>query len=104
MASNNNDDPSKYVKLISGDGQEFYLERRVASGSKTIATMLEGHFREAQDNLIRFPDIESYILERVVKYLHYKAQYTNASTRIPDFLIEPETALELLIAAKYLDC
>ena len=64
----------------------------------------EGNFREAQDNLIRFPDIESYILERVVKYLHYKAQYTNASTRIPDFLIEPETALELLIAAKYLDC
>ena len=43
MSSSNNkknNDPSKYVKLISGDGHEFYLERRVAMGSKTIATML----------------------------------------------------------------
>ena len=69
-----------------------------------IRTMLEGQFREAQDNIIRFPDITGYILERVVRYLHYKAQYTNASMRIPDFIIEPEVALELLIAAKYLDC
>jgi hypothetical protein len=65
---------------------------------------LEGSFREAQDNIIRFPDIAGYILERVIKYLHYKERYTNAATRIPEFIIEPEYALELLIASKYLDC
>ena len=76
----------------------------VKASSTTICKMLEGQFREAQDNIIRFPAIDSYILERVVRYLHYKAQYSNSSARIPDFLIDPEVALELLIAAKYLDC
>mmetsp|Transcript_80688 Transcript_80688/g.121268 ORF Transcript_80688/g.121268 Transcript_80688/m.121268 type:complete len:102 (+) Transcript_80688:101-406(+) len=94
-----------YVKLVSAEGHEFFLDRDIAmAASTTIRTMLEGQFREAQDNIIRFPDITGYILERVVRYLHYKSQYTNASMRIPDFTIEPEVALELLIAAKYLDC
>ena len=94
-----------YVKLVSAEGHEFFLDKEIAmASSATIRTMLEGQFREAQDNIIRFPDIAGYILERVVRYLHYKAQYSNSSARIPDFMIEPEVALELLIAAKYLDC
>jgi hypothetical protein len=94
-----------YVKLVSAEGHEFFLDREIAmASSSTIRTMLEGQFREAQDNIIRFPDIAGYILERVVRYLHYKAQYSDSSARIPDFMIEPEVALELLIAAKYLDC
>mmetsp|Transcript_58504 Transcript_58504/g.164005 ORF Transcript_58504/g.164005 Transcript_58504/m.164005 type:complete len:104 (+) Transcript_58504:90-401(+) len=94
-----------YVKLVSAEGHEFFLDRTIAmASSTTIRTMLEGRFREAQDNIISFPDISGYILERVVRYLHYKAQYSNSTARIPDFMIEPEVALELLIAAKYLDC
>lgn len=97
--------PPTYVKLVSAEGHEFFVDRKVAiASSKTIRLMLEGSFREAQSNVINFPDITSYTLERVVRYLHYKAQYTNASTRIPEFPIEPEAALELLVAAKYLDC
>jgi len=94
-----------YVKLISAEGHEFYLDREIAVGaSKTIRMMLEGSFREAQDNVIRFPDIPSYIMERVVKYFHYKAQHSNSTSRLPQFVIEPEVALELLLASKYLDC
>lgn len=100
-----NGDERTYVKLVSAEGHEFFLDKEIAmASSKTIRTMLEGQFREAQDNIIRFPDIAGYVLERVVRYLHYKAQYSNSSARIPDFVIEPEVALELLIAAKYLDC
>jgi hypothetical protein len=95
----------EYVKLVSAEGHEFFLDKEIAmASSSTIKTMLEGQFREAQDNIISFPDIAGYILERVVRYLHYKAQYSNVSARIPEFLIQPEYALELLIAAKYLDC
>lgn len=94
-----------YVKLVSAEGHEFFLDKEIAmASSKTIRTMLEGQFREAQDNIIRFPDIAGYILERVVRYLHYKAEYSHSNARIPEFMIEPEIALELLIAAKYLDC
>jgi hypothetical protein len=100
-----NEEEKVYVKLVSAEGHEFFLDRDIAmASSTTIRTMLEGQFREAQDNIIRFPDIAGYILERVVRYLHYKAQYSNSSARIPDFMIEPEVALELLIASKYLDC
>mmetsp|Transcript_15703 Transcript_15703/g.43375 ORF Transcript_15703/g.43375 Transcript_15703/m.43375 type:complete len:105 (-) Transcript_15703:501-815(-) len=94
-----------YVKLISAEGHEFFVDKEIAmKSSTTIRTMLEGHFREAQDNIVRFPDISSYILEKVVKYLHYKVQHTDSKLRVPDFPIEPEIALELLIAAKYLEC
>ena len=99
------DEESKYVKLLSAEGLEFYLERKIAmAGSGTIRTMLEGQFRESNENLIRFPDISGDILERVVRYIYYKAQHSQSTTRIPEFVIEPEVALELMIAAKYLDC
>jgi len=99
------DEEAKYVKLVSAEGHEFFLERKIAiAGSNTIRTMLEGKFRESQENVISFPEISGYILERVVRYLHYKAQYSHSTTRIPEFMIEPEVALELMIAAKYLDC
>lgn len=99
------DGEAKYVKLVSAEGHEFFLERKIAiASSNTIRTMLEGKFRESQENVITFPEISGYILERVVRYLHYKAQYSHSTTRIPEFVIEPEVALELMIAAKYLDC
>lgn len=99
------DEGPVFVKLVSAEGHEIFMDREIAiSSSKTIRLMLEGSFREAQDNIIRFPDITSYTLEQVVRYLHYKAQYSNASTRIPEFPISPEHALELLVAAKYLGC
>ena len=46
----------------------------------------------------------SHILDAVCKYLIYKVRYTNSPVEIPAFVIEPEIALELLMAANYLDC
>lgn len=105
MADEDNDQERVYVKLVSAEGHEIFLDRSIAIGaSGTIRTTLEGPFREAQDNVIHLPEITTSILERVVRYMHYKAKYSNARERIPEFTIEPEFALELLIASKYLDC
>lgn len=112
MASENNnaaaaddDEEEKYIILISAEGWEFYLEKQVATScSATICTTLEGGFREAEEGIVRFPDLAGYILERVVRYLHYKYQHSSSTSRIPDFIIEPEIALKLMIAAEYLDC
>ena len=64
----------------------------------------KGNFRESEDNVMRFPEIEGLILEKVIKYLHYKQQHSKATGTIPEFVIEPEIALELLLAASYLQC
>ena len=148
MSDKSGSEPVTYVKLVSAEGNEYYIDRSVAvSASKTMRTMLTGNFREAQDNVINFPEISNYILERVIQYLYYQVKvggyprvctihrtfeqalcihstkylchfvvslyswliscllqkYSNSTGRIPEFPIEPEIALELLIAAKYLD-
>ncbi|KAF9212641.1 hypothetical protein BGZ59_006489 [Podila verticillata] len=46
---------------------------------------------------------EAVILEKVCKYWYYKARYLNSVTEIPHFEIEPEYALETLMAADFLD-
>ena len=62
-----------------------------------------GQFVESSGE-IKFPDIHTAILEKVIQYFYYKVRYTNSNVRIPEFPIEPEIALELLTAANYLDC
>jgi hypothetical protein len=36
--------------------------------------------------------------------MYYKTQYSDSTSRLPEFIIEPEIAMELLMAANYLDC
>ena len=91
------------VKLISAEGHEFWVDRKCAMISGTIKAMLTGQFAESSGE-IRFPEINAAILEKVVQYFYYKVRYTNSNVRIPEFPIDPELALELLMAANYLDC
>ena len=43
------------------------------------------------------------VLEKTVQYFYYKLRHTNHNGPLPEFKIEPEFALELLMAANYLD-
>jgi len=84
---------------------QFFMDKAIAiAGSKTMKAMLEGNFRESEDNVIRFPDIAGPVLERVIQYLYYKDKHTRTLGRLPEFKIEPEAALELLVTANYLEC
>ena len=51
-----------------------------------------GQFVESSGE-IKFPDIHTAILEKVIQYFYYKVRYTNSNVRIPEFPIEPEIAL-----------
>lgn len=62
-----------------------------------------GDFKESQTAEVKFPDINSKVLEKTVQYFYYKLKYTNHQGQLPEFKIEPEYALELLMAANYLD-
>uniref|UniRef100_A0A7S0ADT6 Elongin-C n=1 Tax=Minutocellus polymorphus TaxID=265543 RepID=A0A7S0ADT6_9STRA len=102
---NESDDSPKYVKLISATGTEVYCERSIAiSASATMAAMLTSSMREAEENVVRLPDISGPILEKVVQYMYYKHEHSNSTGRLPEFKIEPEIALELLVASNYLNC
>lgn len=94
---------SNIIKLKSAEGHEFFVDRRCAMVSGTIKAMLSGQFAESRGE-ISFPEIPAIVLEKLIQYLYYKVRYTNSSQRIPEFVIEPEIALELLLASGYLDC
>mmetsp|Transcript_23493 Transcript_23493/g.58814 ORF Transcript_23493/g.58814 Transcript_23493/m.58814 type:complete len:104 (-) Transcript_23493:9-320(-) len=93
------------VRLVSSDGHEFVVEKKIAMVSGTIKSMLSGpgHFTETQLGVINFKEISTPILEKVIQYFHYKMKHSNSTQEIPDFPIEPEIALELLMAANFLD-
>uniref|UniRef100_U3D089 Elongin-C n=1 Tax=Callithrix jacchus TaxID=9483 RepID=U3D089_CALJA len=96
-----------YVKLISSNGHEFMaIKSECVLTSGTIKAMLSGpgQFAENETNEVNFREIPSHVLSKVCMYFTYKVRYTNSSTEIPEFPIAPEIALELLMAANFLDC
>ncbi|CAD6187890.1 unnamed protein product [Caenorhabditis auriculariae] len=97
---------SKYVQLVSSDGHEFIVKRELALTSGTIKAMLSGPgvYAENETNVVVFREIPSHVLQKVCQYFTYKVRYTHAATEIPEFQIPAEVALELLMAANFLDC
>jgi elongin-C len=91
-----------YVTLVSAEGFEFVIERRCANVSGTIRAMLTGSYSESKDNHVNFPEISTRVLEKVIEYFHYKVRYSHSS-EMPEFKVEPEIALELLMASNFLD-
>ena len=99
----NLDSSSPYIKLISAENSEIYLLRRIALQVETLRVMLEGSFRESEEGIIRFPDISTSALEKVVQYLHYKDRYSNSASRIPEFVIDPEEVNTRPLVSCYVD-
>lgn len=56
------EEDEEFVKLVSAEGHQFIVPRRIALVSNTMRAMLEGQFREADQGIIRFPDISGHIL------------------------------------------
>lgn len=98
--------PKSTVKLVSAEGYEFIVDYKAACVSNTIRNMLssQGSFTETELGEVKFPEISTPILEKVCQYFYFKLRYQNATTKnIPEFKVAPEIALELLMAANFLD-
>ncbi|KAJ2355016.1 elongin C, partial [Coemansia sp. RSA 2618] len=87
---------STAVKLISGDGFSFIIDKVVDEQSPTLKNMLDTSrggisgdvmFTEALSNQIQLPEIRGSTLEKVCQYLFYKYQFVDegASDRVPEF-------------------
>mmetsp|Transcript_112155 Transcript_112155/g.281074 ORF Transcript_112155/g.281074 Transcript_112155/m.281074 type:complete len:116 (+) Transcript_112155:67-414(+) len=93
-----------YLRLVSADGHQFYLDRRIAYECDTFRKMVEQEgFKEGQLNEIKLPTITGKLLQKVIEYLYYKYKYTDAKTTIPDFPIDDDVVLDLLLVANYLN-
>ena len=73
----------------------------------TIQTLLTnilatGTFTEQELGEINFREISTPILEKVIQYFYYNLRYSNSTVEIPEFEVQPEIALELLMAANFL--
>lgn len=65
----------------------------------------QGSFTEKEMGVIRFEEIAGHVLERVCQYFYYKLRYSQpGESAAPDFPISSSHALELLMAANFLDC
>ena len=62
-----------------------------------------GAFKEGKGE-IELPEISTVVLEKVLQYFHYKVKHHGSKTPIPEFSVPPELALQVLIAADYLEC
>lgn len=93
------------VTLVSSEHMEFSIPKEVAMVSSTLRVMLEGPFKEKSGH-VELPGIEGNVLAKVVEYLQYNSQYKYANKDqedVPEFEVPTEMALELLLAADYLN-
>eukprot|EP00808_Paulinella_micropora_P032011 g23505.t1 len=70
---------TKYIKLISKEGYEVLCDKKAASVSATIKTMLASEAGpSSSDGLVsvRFDSISGKTLEQVVQYFHYIDRHT----------------------------
>nr|XP_045587443.1 elongin-C-like [Procambarus clarkii] len=98
---------STYIKLISCHDHEFIIKRKDAFTSNLIQAMMSSSTKciENEKNEIHFKTISSYLLQKVCTYFTYNTQFKkNEITIDPEFPIENNIALDLLLVADFLDC
>ncbi|KAG8198756.1 hypothetical protein JTE90_023518 [Oedothorax gibbosus] len=97
---------SMYVKLISSDGHAFIIKREYIASS-TICAMLSGcvQYTENETNEVNLRGISSRVLQRICQYFFYKVRYgSNRTAEVPDFPIESEILVDMLLASNFLKC
>ncbi|EGG20434.1 putative transcription elongation factor B polypeptide 1 [Cavenderia fasciculata] len=102
----NNDLQNDILRLYSSTGHEFVLSRKMSYVSGTIKSMLGGdnsNFIEDQNSEIRFREISTAVLEKVIQYFYFKNKYTNSTTDLPEFPINDKIVVDLLLCAHFLD-
>jgi transcription elongation factor B subunit 1 len=92
------------VTLVSSDGQKFTISRKKALLSGTLKAMLTGSGPVDHSGEVELKEITGPILAKVVEYFEFRLKYENTHDEIPEFPIKAEEALDLLMAANYLDC
>ncbi|KYQ96858.1 putative transcription elongation factor B polypeptide 1 [Tieghemostelium lacteum] len=101
-----NDLNSDVLRLYSSSGHEFVLSRKMSYVSGTIKSMLNAdnsNFMEDKLSEIKFREISTPVLEKVIQYFYFKNKYTNSTSDLPEFQINEKIVVDLLLSAHFLD-
>lgn len=92
------------VCLVSHEGDEFAVERELVLQSKVLSMFLspELNFCESRTSVIRLHDIPSRVLVRIIDYLRHRKQH-EGDPNAPEWPMQAQESLDLLLAADYLD-
>ena len=96
----------KRVKLVSRDGFQFIIDYKAACVSKTLNNMLgaDGCFTESELGEIQLQELSGRVPEEVCRYFYFSLQNQDPNCRgLGQFNVDPSIALDLLMAANYLD-
>jgi S-phase kinase-associated protein 1 len=112
------DDDGKMVDLVSQEGDNFQVEKKVAKMSELVKTMIPDEDDEEQQE-IPLPNVKSQILAKVIEFArHYVEEpmndiekplkSANMSEVVQDWYaqyvdVEQEVLFELILAANYMD-
>ncbi|CDJ69586.1 elongin c, putative [Eimeria necatrix] len=90
------------VHLISSEGKRVDVPLNIAKECEFLERMLAGNFTESKTRELNLPNIRYNILCKAVEYLKRRYQWREEGGAPLEFEIEPEIAVDLLIAADYL--
>jgi S-phase kinase-associated protein 1 len=112
------DDDGKMVDLVSQEGDNFQVEKKVAKMSELVKTMIPDDDDEEQQE-IPLPNVKSQILGKVMEFCkHYSEEPMNdiekplKSANMNEVVqewyanyvdVEQEVLFELILAANYMD-
>jgi len=102
MSSNDPNPHNQFVNLYSSDGHRFVLDEWIAMECETFKKMLKFENQGGDTKELKL-DIKAKLLEKVIEYLYYKYKYTDSRETIPDFPIDDDCVLDLLMVANYLN-
>jgi len=117
-AADEDDDAGKMVDLVSQEGDNFQVEKKVAMMSELVKTMIpDDEDEEAQE--IPLPNVKTQILAKVLEFCkHYSEESMNEIEKplksanmnevvqewYANFVdVEQEVLFELILAANYMD-
>jgi transcription elongation factor B subunit 1 len=92
------------VVLMSNDGTRFTVPVKHAEASVTITAMLNSGYAEAASKEIKFDEMSTPVLKKVVEYFAYKYEQARNPKSEAEFHIEPELLVALIQASHYLQC
>ena len=119
LGADDDDDAGKMVDLVSQEGDNFQVEKKVAMMSELVKTMIPEDEDDAEQGEIPLPNVKSQILAKVLEFCkHYNEEPMNEIEKplksanmnevvqewYANFVdVEQEVLFELILAANYMD-